>query len=120
MLDIVAPFLAAAGIAHARLDGSMSAEARAAAVQRFTHDPACTVFALSLKAGGVGLHLVAATHVWLLDPCAPACALRIRIRIAKPILTLRARFFSRAPGGGTPWWSSRRSSGATGWARRCR
>jgi hypothetical protein len=71
MLDIVAPFLAAAGVAHARLDGSMSAEERAAAVERFTHDPGCAVFALSLKAGGVGLHLVAATHVWLLDPCAP-------------------------------------------------
>jgi hypothetical protein len=93
MLDIVAPFLAAAGIAHARLDGSMSAEARAAAVQRFTHDPACTVFALSLKAGGVGLHLVAATHVWLLDPCAPACAHSASASASQnPRLTLRASF----------------------------
>ena len=43
-------------------------EDRSAAVESFTHDPSTTIFLLSLKAGGVGLHLVAATHVFLLDP----------------------------------------------------
>ena len=68
LLDIAAPFLAAAGYGVARLDGSMSLEERGAAVARFTHEPRCRVFLLSLQAGGVGLHLVAATHVWMLDP----------------------------------------------------
>jgi len=68
LLNIVHPFLSAAGIDAERLDGSMSMEERSAAVDRFTDDDGCSVFMLSLKAGGVGLHLVAATHVWLLDP----------------------------------------------------
>ncbi len=68
MLDILAPFLDAAGVGHVRLDGSMSMEERAAAVDCFTNSARCSVFMLSLKAGGVGLHLVAATHVWLIDP----------------------------------------------------
>ncbi len=33
---------------------------------------------LSLKAGGVGLHLVAGTHVWLLEPERGATAARGR------------------------------------------
>ena len=68
LLSILEPFLTAAGIVSRRLDGSMSMEDRAAAVEQFTNDDSCTVFMLSLKAGGVGLHLVAATHVWLMDP----------------------------------------------------
>ena len=68
LLSILEPFLTDAGIVSQRLDGSMSMEDRAAAVERFTTSDDCSVFMLSLKAGGVGLHLVAATHVWLMDP----------------------------------------------------
>ena len=35
---------------------------------RFQTDPACGVFLISLKAGGLGLNLTAADYVFLLDP----------------------------------------------------
>ena len=41
---------------------------RAARVERFSTDPECRVFLISLKAGGVGLNLTAAEYVFLLDP----------------------------------------------------
>jgi SNF2 family DNA or RNA helicase len=68
LLSIVEPFLDAAGVQHVRLDGQMTMDERDGAVESFRHDPDVSVFLLSLKAGGVGLHLVEATHVWLLDP----------------------------------------------------
>ena len=36
--------------------------------ERFQTDPACGVFLISLKAGGLGLNLTAADYVFLLDP----------------------------------------------------
>ena len=35
---------------------------------RFQQDPDCSLFLISLKAGGVGLNLTAAEYVFLLDP----------------------------------------------------
>jgi SNF2 family DNA or RNA helicase len=37
-------------------------------VKRFQEDPACGIFLISLKAGGLGLNLTAAEYVFLLDP----------------------------------------------------
>ena len=37
-------------------------------VKRFQQDPACGIFLISLKAGGLGLNLTAAEYVFLLDP----------------------------------------------------
>src|SRR4051812_1077902 len=37
-------------------------------VRRFQEDPACGLFLISLKAGGLGLNLTAAEYVYLLDP----------------------------------------------------
>jgi superfamily II DNA or RNA helicase len=37
-------------------------------VERFQNDPACPLFLISLKAGGLGLNLTAAEYVFLLDP----------------------------------------------------
>jgi SNF2 family DNA or RNA helicase len=37
-------------------------------VERFQKDPACPLFLISLKAGGLGLNLTAAEYVYLLDP----------------------------------------------------
>jgi SNF2 family DNA or RNA helicase len=41
---------------------------RAARVERFQGDPDCSLFLISLKAGGLGLNLTAAEYVYLLDP----------------------------------------------------
>ena len=58
------------GFHFARLDGSMSAAERVEAVEEFSaeHCGAPTVFLLSLKAGGVGINLTAASRVFLMDP----------------------------------------------------
>ena len=53
---------------HVRLDGSMTAEERRKALRRFREERGVRVLLLSLKAGGVGLNLTAATRVYLLDP----------------------------------------------------
>ena len=37
-------------------------------MERFQNDPACELFLISLKAGGLGLNLTAADYVFLLDP----------------------------------------------------
>lgn len=55
-----------AGIAYAYLDGDTKDRQRV--VAQFQEDPACSVFLISLKAGGVGLNLTAADYVYLLDP----------------------------------------------------
>lgn len=56
------------GIAYCYLDGSMSARARQAEVDRFQTDEGPPLFLLSLKAGGTGLNLTAADVVVHLDP----------------------------------------------------
>jgi superfamily II DNA or RNA helicase len=66
MLDRVEPHLASAGIAFERLDGST--RDRAGVVHRFQDDAGPPVMLVSLKAGGTGLNLTAADHVFLLDP----------------------------------------------------
>jgi superfamily II DNA or RNA helicase len=66
LLDLVEPRLIAAGIAFARLDGST--RDRAAVVSSFQAETGPPVMLVSLKAGGTGLNLTAADHVFLLDP----------------------------------------------------
>lgn len=66
MLDLVEPELREAGIAFTRLDGSTVD--RQGVVARFQSDEGPPVILLSLKAGGVGLNLTRADHVYLLDP----------------------------------------------------
>lgn len=56
------------GIRYARLDGSQTLQQRDAALQEFSGDPAVRCFLVSLKAGGSGLNLVAATRAVLLEP----------------------------------------------------
>ena len=53
-------------VTYAYLDGKT--RKREAVVERFQNDPACKVFIISLKAGGLGLNLTAADYVVLLDP----------------------------------------------------
>jgi SNF2 family DNA or RNA helicase len=51
-----------------RYDGSMSADARNDAINRFTDKPNIKIMLISLKAGNAGLNLVAASRVIILDP----------------------------------------------------
>ena len=54
------------GLAYVYLDGQT--RDRQEQVERFQTDPACRLFLISLKAGGLGLNLTAADYVFLLDP----------------------------------------------------
>ena len=51
-----------------RYDGSMNAERRNDAINRFTDKPNTNIMLISLKAGNAGLNLVAASRVIILDP----------------------------------------------------
>jgi superfamily II DNA or RNA helicase len=66
LLDLIEPHLAAAGIGFVRLDGTTVD--RAGVVATFQADGGPPVMLLSLKAGGTGLNLTAADHVFLVDP----------------------------------------------------
>ena len=66
MLDLLEPHMATHGLEYVRLDGST--RDRAAVVERFQTDDDVSVFLVSLKAGGTGLNLTAADHVFLFDP----------------------------------------------------
>jgi superfamily II DNA or RNA helicase len=66
LLDLIEPHLAAASIAHVRLDGTT--RDRAKMVEQFQDENGPPVMLLSLKAGGTGLNLTAADHVFLIDP----------------------------------------------------
>ncbi len=66
LLDRVEPLLAAAKMFFLRLDGST--RNRGAVVEKFQADDGPPVLLISLKAGGTGLNLTAADHVFLLDP----------------------------------------------------
>ncbi|CAF2077518.1 unnamed protein product [Brassica napus] len=65
VLDILSRSLN--GIEFRRLDGTMSLAARDRAVKEFSNDPDIEVMLMSLKAGNLGLNMVAASHVILLD-----------------------------------------------------
>jgi SNF2 family DNA or RNA helicase len=66
MLDLLEPHLANAGVRFIRLDGST--RDRAGVVAAFQDPGGPTVLLISLKAGGTGLNLTAADHVFLMDP----------------------------------------------------
>ncbi|KAL4458507.1 hypothetical protein ABPG75_013372 [Micractinium tetrahymenae] len=69
-LDVVGTALAAEGFATGRLDGKTSAKRRAELLRTFQSGVAGapSVLLVSLKAGGVGLNLTAASRVHMLDP----------------------------------------------------
>lgn len=66
-LDVIACRLVEEGISYVRLDGSMPAPAREAAVRSFQTNPHVHVFLVSLKAGGTGLTLTAGCSVFITD-----------------------------------------------------
>jgi SNF2 family DNA or RNA helicase len=66
LLDRVEPALRRGGLGFCRLDGST--RDRAGVVARFQDEGGPPVMLVSLQAGGTGLNLTAADHVFLLDP----------------------------------------------------
>ncbi len=66
LLDLIEPHLDAANTKFVRLDGSTVD--RAGVVNQFQAEDGPPVMLLSLKAGGTGLNLTAADHVFLVDP----------------------------------------------------
>ncbi|ATB44117.1 hypothetical protein CYFUS_009598 [Cystobacter fuscus] len=66
LLDLIEPHLKTAGIAFDRLDGATAN--RGEVTERFQGQDGAPVLLMSLKAGGTGLNLTAADHVFLMDP----------------------------------------------------
>ncbi|KAK9065303.1 hypothetical protein SSX86_016686 [Deinandra increscens subsp. villosa] len=67
MLDLLESCLKNSSISYRRLDGTMSVGARDKAVRDFNTLPEVSVVIMSLKAASLGLNMVAACHVLLLD-----------------------------------------------------
>jgi DNA repair protein RAD5 len=67
-LDIVEKAFKRERIQYVRLDGSTTQLQRAAVLEKFSSHQRRLVLLISLKAGGVGLNLVAASRVFMLDP----------------------------------------------------
>jgi hypothetical protein len=66
LLDLIEPELRTLGARYLRLDGDT--RDRKAVVDEFQSTSGPPVLLLSLKAGGIGLNLTAADHVFLMDP----------------------------------------------------
>jgi len=66
-MDVLAPHLTAAGFIYTRIDGSMTAVQRDAALETFDTSPETTIMLASLSVCSVGLNLVAANQVILSD-----------------------------------------------------
>jgi SNF2 family DNA or RNA helicase len=66
LLSIVRERLDEQKLVYEYLDGATTN--RQERVEHFQTDPACPLFLISLKAGGLGLNLTAAEYVFLLDP----------------------------------------------------
>lgn len=92
-LAVIRDRLDALSIGYEYLDGRTTR--RDVKVDRFQSDPDCPVFLMSLKAGGVGLNLTAASYVFILDPWwNPAAENQAvdrahRIGQTKPVMTYR-------------------------------
>jgi len=67
-LDLFRTRLEQDGIGYAYLTGSRNQRQREEAVNDFQTRSNCSLFLISLKAGGVGLNLTAADYVFILDP----------------------------------------------------
>jgi SNF2 family DNA or RNA helicase len=66
LLGLLRQRLDPANVTYEYLDGKT--RDRGDRVERFSTDPNCRIFLISLKAGGLGLNLTAAEYVFLLDP----------------------------------------------------
>lgn len=82
-------------IHHVRFDGSLTQQQRMAVLDEFRREGRQCVLLISLKAGGTGLNLTSASHVYLLDPWwswsveAQAIDRIHRLGQAKPVVVTR-------------------------------
>ncbi|KAK4762643.1 hypothetical protein SAY86_008411 [Trapa natans] len=67
-LDLLQIPLSRNKIPFARLDGSLSQQQRENVIRRFSEDSDVLVLLMSLKAGGVGINLTAASNAFVMDP----------------------------------------------------
>ncbi|KAL7938108.1 SNF2 family N-terminal domain-containing protein, partial [Trichoderma chlorosporum] len=67
-LDLIELALKEAGIKFTRLDGSMTRQARTAAMDSFREDRSIHVILVSITAGGLGLNLTAGNNVYVMEP----------------------------------------------------
>lgn len=66
-LNILEPFLKDNGIGFARIDGSMKPQKRDESIERFGKDSECELLLASLAVANVGLNLVMASQVVIID-----------------------------------------------------
>jgi superfamily II DNA or RNA helicase len=66
LLDLIESLVRSASLGYVRLDGST--RDREGVVRRFQEESDVSLMLISLKAGGTGLNLTAADHIFLLDP----------------------------------------------------
>jgi SNF2 family DNA or RNA helicase len=66
-LDLIQDKIRAQGWKYARIDGSQAIKKRGEQVEYFQNGDA-QIFLISLKAGGFGLNLTAASYIFLMDP----------------------------------------------------
>ncbi|VFQ82783.1 unnamed protein product [Cuscuta campestris] len=67
-LDLLQIALSRNGISFLRLDGTLNQQHREKVIKTFSEERSVLVLLVSLKAGGVGLNLTAASNAFVLDP----------------------------------------------------
>ncbi|KAG2674516.1 hypothetical protein I3843_13G125200 [Carya illinoinensis] len=67
-LDLLQIPLSRSNIPYARLDGTLNQQQREKVLKQFSEDSNILVLLMSLKAGGVGINLTAASNAFVLDP----------------------------------------------------
>ncbi|KAL6634483.1 hypothetical protein ACP70R_027154 [Stipagrostis hirtigluma subsp. patula] len=67
-LDLLQIPLSRNNFSFARLDGTLNHQQREKVIKEFSEDKSITVLLMSLKAGGVGINLTAASNAFVMDP----------------------------------------------------
>ncbi|CAL4887581.1 unnamed protein product [Urochloa decumbens] len=67
-LDLLQIPLSRNNISFARLDGTLNLQQREKVIKEFSEDSGILVLLMSLKAGGVGINLTAASNAFVMDP----------------------------------------------------
>ncbi|KAF7083561.1 hypothetical protein CFC21_087340 [Triticum aestivum] len=67
-LDLLEIPLSRHGISFTRLDGTLNLQQREKVIREFSEDKRILVLLMSLKAGGVGINLTAASNAFVMDP----------------------------------------------------